>query len=234
MRGIVISWKGQHQSALGIYRALCETIPDCRIIWSDPGDAIPFPDDVAHLRRPDDLFWGDKFHAAIASGDPDDLLFAHADCQCGNWISLVQKCRDACGQNKQIAVWAPLVLGTSMPLVRTAIEDVDPPGLKRVAQTDGLVFALRRDIVERMLELDYSKNLYGWGIDWMFNAVAGARGSYAAVDPSVLVRHKVGQGYPEEPAAKQMQQFLTQMTPQETKAYTRLSKHLLRLGGRVI
>ncbi len=95
-----------------------------------------------------------------------------------------------------------------------------------VAHTDGLVFALNPALYPRMKRADYSSNLYGLGIDWLFLCAAYARGLTAMTDEAVTIRHPVTRGYSTNSAREQKRAFLEQMAPDEQLAYVRLRAHL--------
>lgn len=228
MKIVIISWSGQHDKARKIYDDLSSASDGCQIIYSEPGEKKCFEPEYDSIRRPDSSFWGDKFKTAVNACQDDTLLIVHADCQCRDWQALLNKCTHAFNHVPGLAVWAPLILGTPYPLRRTLLGNVEGTSLKKVAQTDGLVVALRRDVVKRMLDADYSQNVYGWGIDWMFVSFAQSAGNYAAVDTSIIVKHSVGRRYSDEEAISQMKEFLKQLTSAEKDEYRYLSDHVLK------
>ena len=80
-----------------------------------------------------------------------------------------------------------------------------------------------------MRTASYTENLYGWGIDWMLVSHAYATGGVVVVDRSALIKHPYQRrGYPEEPAQRQMEQFLRQLTLNEFVQYTLLNSYVNR------
>ncbi len=221
MKVAVISWPGCHQKASAIYSALSTEYP-CRIIFSD-ASPNPFPPGVQTDHRPETSFWADKFEAAVRWGTSSDLLVVHADCSASDWSRLSRACEEAFVQHEALGAWCPLILGTPWTLTRTEIGRVGETTLRKVAQTDGLVFALRKEVVSRMAEVDYSGNRFGWGIDWMFNAHIHSRGWFSAVETSVRVRHLPGAGYSRGEAGDQMKGFLKHLSPEELRSYAWLT-----------
>ena len=84
--------------------------------------------------------------------------------------------------------------------------------------------------IARMRSIDYSRNLYGWGIDWVFMAFTYANKLFAVVDPRVRVQHPESHGYSQETALAQMQDFLKQLGPSEYVQYALLSSHIYYLN----
>lgn len=208
----IISWAGQHESAVTIARALRGVAARITVVYSDPDPDLALPGDCEGLRRPDELFWGDKFNACLGAFDSDLLLVIHADCRCADWPELVRRCAATMQEDPGIGVWAPLIQGANLDIRKTHIADLRDTTLSVVAQTDAIVFALSRAVVARMKEADYGMNLYGWGIDDMAAAYCFSRNLLVVVDKSLPVDHPVSSGYPKEAAERQKGEFLRQLT----------------------
>src|SRR5687768_15605602 len=106
----VISWAGRHQDAIAIIKQLQRYSP--KVVYSDPSpDLVPaFPSSA--IRRPNHLFWGDKFQACLNATTSDMMLVIHADCRCHKWDQLVQRFADCSARNPDVGVWAPSIEGT--------------------------------------------------------------------------------------------------------------------------
>lgn len=228
----IISWKGQHTRAAAIAEALHGVGESLSIVYSDPDPQTAPAADCRLIRRDDALFWADKFSACLAhlDRDADLLLVIHADCDCDDWAALARTCRDAHTEYPRIAVWAPLITFTPYPLKHTLLGRFFDTPMKLVAQTDGIVFSLSKAAIARMRAIDYRKNLYGWGIDWVFMAFTYANKLFAVVDPRVPVRHPESHGYPQHNANALMQDFLKQLGPSEYVQYALLSSHIYYLN----
>jgi hypothetical protein len=227
----IISWKGRHDAAAAIAREVATASDSVSIVYSDPDPQTAPVADCRLLRRDDALFWADKFSACLEHlpADADLLLVIHADCNCDDWAGLVSASRAAHSQHARIAVWAPLIGFTPYPLKHTLIGRFFDTPMKLVAQTDGIVFSLSKAAIARMRSIDYSRNLYGWGIDWVFMAFTYANKLFAVVDPRVRVQHPESHGYSQETALAQMQDFLKQLGPSEYVQYALLSSHIYYL-----
>lgn len=98
---------------------------------------------------------------------------------------------------------------------KTEIDTIPNSSLSIVAQTDFTVFALTREIVDRMRKANYEGNIFGWGIDLMFNYYTYSIGKISVVDKGLLVYHPHTTEYSGEAATPQLVKFLQQLTPAE-------------------
>lgn len=210
----IISWAGYHQAAIEIANRLKNLPFKVKIVYSDPSSTLELPD-VESIRRPNNLFWGDKFRACIDDSCSELMLVIHADCVFNDWRSLVLRGIEVHSRNDQIGVWAPYIEWPSKPPQTTYIKTLNPTHFIFSAWTDSLIFALKRPIVDRMMKASYEKNIYGWGICYMFTACALSSGLLTIIDTSLKVMHEHGRGYPSGVAAEQREEFLTQLTPAE-------------------
>ena len=88
MHGIhvfIISWAGQHDKAASIAGAVRGVAGKVSLVYSDPDPNLALEVDCSLIRRPDELFWGDKFRACLDAFDADLMLVIHADCKCEDW-----------------------------------------------------------------------------------------------------------------------------------------------------
>ena len=99
--------------------------------------------------------------------EADLMLVITGDVSCNDWMQLVRKCQESFSSFPGLGIWAPLIDYTSWKLPVTLLERLENSSLTLVAQTDSIVFALNRSVIERLQEFDYGNNVYGWGIDWV-------------------------------------------------------------------
>ncbi len=211
----IISWFGKHDNADRIAEAVALTSDYVSVIYSDPDGILARRFSCESIRRPNDLFFGDKFQTCINSCDADILLVIHADCTSDNWTEVPRHCRSAVEQNRNIGVWAPFIDYIDWSLNKTEIDTIPNSSLSIVAQTDSTVFALTREIVDRMRKANYEGNIFGWGIDLMFNYYTYSIGKISVVDKGLLVYHPRNTEYSGEAATQQLVKFLQQLTPAE-------------------
>jgi hypothetical protein len=224
----VISWYGRHDNAERIIRAVASTSDSVKVIYSDIDSNMSETFSCPAIRRPNDLFFADKFQACINSCDADILLIIHADCDCDNWSEVPEHCRRAVEQNPNIGVWAPLIDFTDWSLDRTEIDKITNSPFSVVAQTDAIVFGLTRQIVDRMRKADLGNNTYGWGIDLMYNYYTYSIGKFSVVDRSLRIQHPCKTAYSAELATNQQIEFLKQLTVAE-RAQSCLLDAIVRL-----
>jgi len=211
----VISWTGQHLNASEITAALDDFREDVAVVFSDQDESFVFESRCRTIRRPNHLFWADKFLACLEACTADRMLILHGDCQCDDWAMLVRKCDEAFARLPGLGVWAPVIKGSFYEIENTRITRLGDTPYSLVTHYDAICFALSRAIVHRMRQADYSANLYGWGISGMMIASAYSRNMLVVVDESTTVRHPAGRGYPSEEAKRQREAFLEQLSIQE-------------------
>lgn len=221
----IISWPGQHLKALAIANSLQNVCENITIVYSDNDEQSVADGLWKKIRRKEPSFWSDKFQTAIHLCNSEIMVVIHADCTCSNWTLLLSKIHEAM-QNPKISVYSPYVLGSPWSLKYTQLMDQDKTSLKNVALVDALVFALKKPIIMRMRELNYSSNTYGWGIDWFFTCASYALGYRVVMDTSIRVLHKVGTGYNQNQASTEMKTFLLQMNDLEKQKYYELSRFI--------
>jgi hypothetical protein len=208
----VISWDGKHDNAERIIKAVASQSNFVSVVYSDPDSTLSPVFSCPSIRRPNDLFFGDKFQACIDSCNADILLIICADCNCEGWSEVPERCRRAIEQISDIGVWAPLIDFTDWCLDRTEIDRIPNSPFSIVAQTDTIVFGLTRRIANRMREADLQANVYGWGIDSMFNSYTYSVGMISVVDRNVIVTHPSKTEYSFQAATIQQIDFLKQLT----------------------
>lgn len=172
---------------------------------------------------PDELYYGGKCAKALEFNTADIHLQIQADASCADWAGLVRRCRTVHTEIPAVGVWAPEVDYTFWHSSSVTLSRWKTGELRVVAQTDSIVWSLSRQVVSRLRVLDFTANTFGWGIDWAAVAYALSHGLLAVRDPSVQVHHPRGTGYDSDLAARQMQLFLEQLTPQEGAVQTALS-----------
>lgn len=219
LHSFIISWAGRHEKAAAIAKAVASTSNTVTVVYSDPDEnqAPKFP--CPAIRRPNSLLWEDKFRATLHACRSDILLVIHADCECDDWSKVPSSARKTFADVPRAAVWSPLLDGTIHNITRTLIHDIKGTDYSVVSQTDGIVFAITRPIMERMKKAVLDKNPHGWGIDTMINCCSYSKAMLSIVDRGMAVHHPQGSGYDRSEAQHQMNSFLEQLTPEEETIY---------------
>lgn len=225
----IISWLGQHEKAIKIADSLCGNYKNITIIYSDPDldFKINFP--CQSIRRPNDLYWADKFKTCLHTCESDLLIVIHADCVSDNWHLLVDKTIATMQNNSSIWVYSPLIDGASYHLAITKLASIHRTELDIVCDTDGIIFCLSKHVQNRMKKIDYTKNTLGWGISAMFCAFTFASGKLVVVDKSNRAFHPSTRGYDSTNAWRMRTEFLQQLEGFERIQAILLKNHLALL-----
>lgn len=222
----IISWAGRHENASLIARQVSAVQEEVNVIYSDPDPQLAVQAPGRWIRRPNELFWEDKFKAALDRAGDKGLLIIHADCHCDDWARLVTRCSEVVTSEPELGVWAPKIKGTYWNIASCGIAKIQKSGLVLAAMTDGIVFYLSPRMVERMRKVRYGENKYGWGIDLLFCASAYVMNQLVLIDPSVHVVHPQDRGYKRQEAESSMQNFLQQFSLLEYAQYKVLHSYV--------
>jgi hypothetical protein len=227
----IISWAGQHENAIQICKQVIKSSNKATLIYSDPNPEMDFDLDCTIIRRPNELFWGDKFKSCLEHAEKSPILVIHADCQYSNWPALIQSCQNSTQKIPSIGVWSPLIDYVPWKMQTMLIANIADSPLRVVTRTDAIVFYLASPIVQRMKLANYDTNLYGWGIEWMFVCAAYAQGMITVIDSSIKVQHPNNTGYPKAEAQLQLTEFLKQLSMREEIQGRLLRSHIKLKGG---
>ena len=213
----IISWPGHHENAMAIARQLIAHSSLVSVVYSDLDPNFNFVPEanVEFIKRPNTLYFGDKFKACLDHCKANHILLIHADCEYKDWVSLLKGYEHTITHYPDMAVWCPEIDETPWTQAKTGIGSIDGTPLEVLAMFDAIVFGLNTDIIERMRRVNYEENIYGWGIDWMIAAHVRTLNHLIIMDKSFRVHHKGGANYDMHEARLQMQTFLNQLTKQE-------------------
>lgn len=216
MKIFIISWMGQHKKASQIAESILNSGNSVTIVFSDPDQNLTFNNSFNLIRRPNDLFWADKFKSCLDAAGNDGILIIHADCECDDWMLLINRCNHTVHKYKDIGVWAPETDGTQYNLSVSGIYKIKESSLVLSAFVDGIVFYISPFIIKRMLQVNYEKNMYGWGIDRLFCSYSHISKKLVVIDTSVNVSHNDEEtGYDRKLAFNDNVNFLTQFSLNE-------------------
>lgn len=230
----IISWAGQHKNALLIAKDISDASTKLTIVYSDPDPNFKFDFPCNLIKRPNDLFWEDKFKSCIDAAGDDGILIIHADCRCDDWRHLVNRCNDVTLKYKSIGVWAPKIEGTFFDLSVSRIYKIANSKLAHSALTDGIIFYLSPYVINRMRQVRYGKNKFGWGVDALFCSTAHVNNKLVVIDAAVKVLHpqKVT-GYDRDLANLGMREFLKQFSLRERVEYELLRTYVVHNRARL-
>jgi hypothetical protein len=160
-----------------------------------------------------DWYYGSKFYYAAKLFDGDLLLQIQGDAYSDNWEAVIAACLERFAAFPHLGVWSPEFDNTGWPTRNVFLGPIPGSDLAIVSQTDCIVWALRREVVDFLLRLDYTDNNLGWGIDWAAMVGVYGRALIAVRDQRITISHAAGKGYEVEEAYRQMFAFLNQLTP---------------------
>ncbi len=226
IHAFVVSWAGKHANSIDIAEKIEKCVSRTTIIYSDPDGEMSLQTSCEAVRVPNDWFWGRKFKVCLDLCESDLMIVIQGDVNCNNWDAAIVKCAQSFGSNERIGVYAPMVDYAYFDLNKTFIERLNDSSLSIVALVDGIVFAISRPVVNRLKNLSYDDNKYGWGILWAAVSYAYSNGLIAVLDDSVKVSHPESRGYDSEVAYQQMILFLQQLSFDERVYFKRLQSHV--------
>lgn len=227
MKTFIISWKGQHEKASQIAETISKTDKNVTIVFSDPDQDFIFNNSFNVIRRPNDLFWEDKFKSCLDSAGDDGILFIHADCDCDDWEFLVKRCNDVINKHTDLGVWAPEIDGTFYNLSASEIFKIKKSKLVFAALTDGIVFYISPFIVNRMRQINYGTNKFGWGINGLCCSASHINNKLVVIDTSVNVLHNSKTtGYDKKLALLSKSNILKQFSIRELVEYKMLHTYV--------
>jgi hypothetical protein len=194
-----------------IERAISPHADQVSVIYSVPDNPPEMP---AHWNKVGfECFFGCKFQRALELHREGVMLQIQADAHSEDWGGLVQRVRETFTRYPDLGVWGPSVDYSMWTLDRVFLSDFDKErSLVAVRQTDGIVWALAPQVIQRMRQADYSRNRLGWGIDSLAIAFAYCHGLLVLRDTSVEISHPKGKGYGREEAAAQLEDFMGQFS----------------------
>src|SRR5687768_12591488 len=100
----IISWARRHQDAINVIKNLSHPTCPPTVVYSDPNPILAPPFGCTAIRRPNHLFWGDKFQACLDAAQSDAMLVIHADCICSDWDQLVERFTGCIARNPEVGV----------------------------------------------------------------------------------------------------------------------------------
>lgn len=222
---VVLCWDKVLDNVMDITRSISAANYKKTVIYAS-NNPLPTVEGWDWVQVPADYYYAQQFAEAVRVATEDILLVIVGDISYEDWEGAIATCARRYDEHGQVGVWGatdPTSLWERPGVHISALGD----RLDIVAQTDCSVWAMSRPIYERLKAADFSRNIYGWGIDWLAIAYGYSLGLLAVRDRRVVVQHPAGTGYNEKAARQQMLAFLEQMTPQEAVYYTMLTKYVL-------
>lgn len=223
----IVSWTGQHDNAARIQSELAAVGARTHVIWSDRNEQER--NAPGWLQVPNAHFLGAKFDTMLRRHQADVMLMITADARHRAWGEVYARCVDVFARHPTLGVWSPAIDFSPWPLDMVRMATMPGTSLHKVVQTDSIVWALSRPVLDRLRALDYAGNNLGWGIDTVACTFCHATGLLAAIDTEIHVTHPRGTAYDTELADRQFQTFLAQMTIDERHVLKEVQTRLQRV-----
>lgn len=211
----IISWHGTHDNAIAISKELLKVSEDVRIVYSDPDPEWCLQAPCPLIRRPNELFWEDKFKACLDACADAPMLVVHADCHCEDWSLLAKRFMEVDAKLDNLGVWAPKIKDNFFNVGASRLLKIKNSEFSLCALTDGIVFSLSTGVIERMRKVKYGDNPFGWGIDLLFCTHAHVSSQLVLIDEKVEVEHPPTCGYDKSMAEEGLNRFLKQFSIRE-------------------
>ena len=216
VHAIIYSWPRVHESAFAIARELAGAAARVSVV-ACTDEPLAHDPAVEVFTLDNSAYFGRQFEKTIEVFDGDILLQIAADTTTASWATLALQCAQRFQVNPILGVWTPDIDGTTWPNERVKLYQTQDPNLIGVVQTDCIVWAMRRSIVDYLKTLDYTATPLGWGIDWAAIAHAHANKLRVLRDLGVKIHHRIGgSGYDRFEADRQRDLFLSRI-PDEDK-----------------
>ena len=226
VHAIVYAWPRVHRAAFEIAKSLTGHVERVSIVLctDDPFDN---PDSIDVHVLGNSCYFGSQFERTVRIFAGDILLQIAADTETDSWPGLARHCAKKFVDQPRLGIWAPQTDWSAWHGQHTELMRMRDSDLVAVWQTDCIVWAIRREIVEFMKTLDYSVTPLGWGIDWAAISRAYATGFFVARDSEAKIRHPKGSGYDHHDARIQEAAFLRTL-PHEERIQLELLKRAQR------
>ena len=216
------------EKAAALVAQLSPLVEHVTVIYSNPEETKE-DGPGTWIQVPNEYYFGRKFREALAHHKSDIFVNLQADAACSDWTSLIAKCRTAFDRYPLLGMWTTEVDWSWWTTPRVSLGQWTPDE-HLIGQTDGIFFALRAEIVDRLIKLDYNRNNLGWGVEWPAICYAYSHNMFVLRDTSVKIDHPKGSGYDHTEARKQQDAFLAQMTVQEKIHFALLYRYVARPG----
>jgi hypothetical protein len=225
IHAIIFCWPGKTQDAQHISASVAKSADRVTVVDAST-DPVNVVGNLEWIKINSDSYFGHQFVHAMDVFDQDVMLQIQADATHHNWSKIVDTCRNRFEQMPELGIWAPDIDFTTWPTPRVKLFNTGDPELVGVVQSDCIVWALRKPVIEFLRRLDYANNNLGYGIDWAAIAHCYANKALVLRDLSLRVLHPMGSGYSREEAHRQMWGFINQLERSERVQFALLWAYL--------
>jgi uncharacterized membrane protein len=214
LHAFIICWAGKEENVETIARSIVGVADRVTVIYSTQ-DESERNGSGEWVQVPNEWFYGRKFRRTLELSTADITLQIQGDVSCGDWKTLIERCRHVYETTPAVGIWAPEVDYTWWDTEAVGIHRDVEKQLTYVSNTDGIIWSFSKSVRERLSQFTYEMNNFGWGVECAAIAHAYANNMLVLRDMTTAVVHPVGCGYGRVEASQQMATFLEQLTPQE-------------------
>lgn len=152
---------------------------------------------------------------------PDEiLLFVSSDVELDDPSDLVLRAT-CCFEDPRIGVYAPSMKVSDHLQMRTG----PSANLRVVVFVEGVIFAVRKKLIDLLCPIDPSLNRLGWALDVHLGYLTLKSGLRSVVDDGIQIRHAPGRGYQDEEAREQAEKWLTAQGPNAFRFWKLSTQH---------
>jgi hypothetical protein len=206
----IFNWPNQTSRALVIEKQLLDLGYCCNVVNSDP-DYCP-----AHwLNLGNQAWFGQQWYMATQLFSGDVLFHIQADAEYHDWKSLLISAKETFTLHNW-GLYSPNLQHNNWGAVPIESWQSSIPEIKAVANPDCTCWFIHKDVVEkyRNLNLKYTDNYLGWGIDCVVSALSWQAQRVVLRDWRHTVYHHPGRGYLEDQAVQLMYNMFSKL-PQD-------------------
>jgi hypothetical protein len=202
MEAFVFTWKGYHQHAAALERAIAPVVP-VTVINSDPSVAHRHP---GWVTLDDTAYFAAQWNEARRRFTGDILFHIQADASSAHLATIIDTARSMFAAHA-LGVYEPAVDYTDIQYDTARLRPLQPDVFE-VPWTDCTCWFIARDVLTRVPPFDLSLNRFGWGLCPAIGAAARAQGLMCVRDHRLPVVHPRGRGYSSSEALSQMYAYL--------------------------
>lgn len=211
IQAFIVSWTGQSDNARLIASQLAPSFPDICTIYSNKDDTTETGPGI-WVKVPDDYFFGRKFREIAKRFTGTHCFIITADVSCHDWLKATGSLRAAIAQfGDDMGVWSPKIDHSGMSIAKNELTRVAGTHYKVMTYSDSIVWCLSKELMEKMMALDFECNNLGWGVDRAASLITHAQNKLVVFDDSVEINHPPSRGYSNDAAKRQLSVFFRQI-----------------------
>jgi len=201
---------GRFAEAMSLYRGFSKVGCKTYLINCQHADDPPFQETETILKFPN-VYYSGQWNEALRLAQGDILMIVNSDVEVPSPRKLLSKCRrfyeehgDRAGLYAPNHYWTPWTYKVHM------LPDMGN-GLKKVPATDSTIWAISRDIANKVGPMDLNVNKLGWGIEVVAAFYCHQQGKLVVRDYSLKLKHPEGSAYDRVKADQEQREMYRRM-----------------------